>query len=336
MGTTIGRTKAVSLAIAGALALPGFGVVASGPAPVPEQYVNEAPEEGVDWSSARAALGKRLFEDRRLSRDSTVACSDCHRADLAFTDGVARAKGVGGQVGPRNSPTLVNRALGQTQFWDGRSRTLEDQAPGPITSAAEMGLDAKEAVARVAADPGYRRSFRQAFGGAPTMERMAQAIGAYERTIYSVDAPFDRFMAGEQAALSAPAQRGLKLFGGKARCGECHAGANFTDEQFHALGLQGDAGRGTVTKDPKDQGRFKTPTLREVARTAPYMHDGSIATLLEVIDYYDRGGAEHPNLDPKMTKLSLTREEKEDLVAFLHSLSGQVVELQMETGEISR
>jgi cytochrome c peroxidase len=176
----------------------------------------------------------------------------------------------------------------------------------------------------VAADPEYRRSFRQAFSGAPTMERMAQAIGAYERTIYSVDAPFDRFMAGDQAALSVPAQRGLKLFGGKARCGECHTGPNFTDEAFHSLGVSSDAGRGGVTGTAQDLGAFKTPTLREIARTGPYMHDGSLATLADVVDYYDRGCEPHPNLSSKIVKLGLTVQEKGDLVAFLETLSGTI------------
>jgi cytochrome c peroxidase len=330
-------TVGAMVAAACAVALPGFSLVAAGRAPMPEQYRNEVVEgSSVPWSAARAALGKRLFQDRLLSRDRTVACSDCHRPDLAFTDGQRTARGVGGHVGARNSPTLVNRALGRTQFWDGRTGTLEEQAPWPIANPGEMGLSHEEATARVAADASYRRAFQAAFGGAPTMERIGLALGAYERTLFSVNAPFDRFLAGDQAALDASAQRGLALFGAKARCGECHAGANFTDEQFHALGLHGDAGRATVTKDTRDHGRFKTPTLREVARTAPYMHDGSIATLEEVIDYYDRGGAPHPNLDPKMTRLGLTAAERADLVAFLRSLSGSVVELQAGTGEMSR
>jgi cytochrome c peroxidase len=317
-------------------ALPCFGLVGVDVPPVPDQYLNEAPEPAVPWSAARAALGKRLFQDRRLSRDATLSCADCHRPDRAFTDGMRTARGIGGQTGPRNSPTLVNRALGKTQFWDGRSGSLEEQALGPIQNNREMGLRLEEAVSRVAADPSYRRSFLQAFGGSPTAARIAQAIAAYERTLYSVDAPFDRFLAGDPGALSASAERGLRLFGGKAKCGECHSGANFTDELFHALGVEGDPGRGAVTRDNRDDGRFKTPTLREVARTAPYMHDGSMATLAEVVDHYDRGGKTHPNLDPKMTKLELTQQEREDLVAFMEALSGTVVELGSPAQEVSR
>lgn len=311
--------------------LPGAAVVATHPAPVPAPY-DEIAVGSPEWSPERAALGKKLFQDRRLSRDGTVSCQDCHRPELAFTDGRKTAEGVKGKVGPRNTPTLVNRALGQAHFWDGRASSLEDQAMGPITNPGEMDLTPEEAVARIQADPEYRKAFREAFGGEPSAAGVASAIAAYERTIYSVDAPFDRFMAGDETVLNPAARRGLALFGGKARCAECHSGSNFSDELYHCLGLPGDDGRGKVTKNEQERGAFRTPTLREIAHTAPYMHDGSVATLAGVIDYYDRGGDPHPNLDSKMQKLRLTAGEKADLLAFLRALSGRVVELQMANG----
>jgi cytochrome c peroxidase len=281
-----------------------------------------------------AALGRRLFYDARLSRDGSVSCATCHDPARAFTDGLPRAKGVRGQVGPRNTPTIVNRGIGRLQFWDGRAATLEQQALGPIEAAGEMGFTIPEALALLEKDPAYGQEFDKVFGGGPTAERLGQAIAAYERTIYSVNSPFDRFLAGEEDAMGEEAQRGLALFGAKARCGECHSGPNFTDELFHTLGLPGDAGRGVVTKAPADEAAFKTPTLREVEKTAPYMHDGSLVTLEEVVDYYDRGGTPHPNLSPKITKLGLTAREKTDLVAFLRALSGTIVESPATPGTL--
>ena len=310
-----------------ALALPLFGMVNSQQPPVPAPYQGEAPELPATWSPAKAALGKRLFHDRLLSRDRSVACSDCHQPELAFTDGRTTARGFDGQVGSRNTPTVINRGLGRIQFWDGRAATLEEQALGPIANPKEMGLPIEDALKRLAGDARYAAQFRQAFGGGPTRERLAAALAAYERTVYSVDSPFDRHLAGDAAALSESARRGLALFGGKARCAECHTGINFTDEAFHCLGLPGDNGRGAVSGAAHEVGTFKTPTLREVARTGPYMHDGSHRTLAEVVDYYDKGGEPHVNLDERMSPLKLTAQEKADLVAFMESLSGRVVEM---------
>ncbi len=299
-----------------------------GTAPVPAIYEAEAPPQPAAWSREQAALGKKLFHEKRLSKDSTVACATCHVPSKAFTDGQRRAKGVGGAVGRRNTPTVANRALGKTQDWDGRAKSLEEQALGPIQDAKEMALPIAALVERLAADASYAAAFRKAFGGPPTPERVGQALAAYQRTVWSVDAPFDRFLAGDEQALSPAARRGLELFGGKAHCGDCHAGPSFTDEDFHALGVAGDDGRFEVTKAAKDRNAYKTPTLREIARTAPYMHDGSIATLAEVVEYYDRGAEPHPNLDPKLKKLGLTATEKAELVAFLEALSGQVVDFE--------
>jgi cytochrome c peroxidase len=331
-GTTAG-VVAVLLALNG----PALLKASSRLAPVPEEYINEvAPDapKGEPWTEGAAALGKRLFFDPQLSRDGSVSCATCHDPKRAFTDGLPRARGIRGQIGTRNTPTILNRGLGKSEFWDGRAASLEHQALGPIEAAVEMDLPIPEAVARLKNDPYYREAFPAVLGGEPTPERLARALAAYERTVYSVDSAFDRFVAGDEQALSAEARRGLTLFGTKARCGECHAGANFSDELYHTLGLGTDAGRGAVTGALTDAGAFKTPTLREIALTAPYMHDGSIATLEEVVEYYDRGGTPHPNLSPKMTKLGLTAQERQDLVAFLHSLTGKIVEAPAYPGTL--
>jgi cytochrome c peroxidase len=319
-------TRGLSWTAVVLIALPAIASTSGGDPPRPSEYLDEEAPLVTTWSAAKSALGQRLFAERLLSRDRTVSCADCHQKGLAFTDGKKTAVGIGGQVGTRNTPTLVNRALGRTQFWDGRAATLEEQALGPIANPAEMNLTVPEAVERLAAVASYREAFRAVFGGDPTAARLAEALAAYERTLYAVDAPFDRYLAGQQDAMSPAAQRGLVLFGRKARCGDCHAGPNFTDEAFHCLGVSHDPGRSAVTRDTKDFGSFKTPTLREVARTAPYMHNGSMATLAEVVEYYDKGGEPHPNLDEKMKPLSLTAGEKADLVAFMEALSGTVVE----------
>ena len=199
-----------------------------------------------------------------------------------------------------------------------------------------MDLSPEEAAVRLSKDASYRAAFQNAFGGAPTPPRIAAAIAAYEKTIYSVDAPFDRYLAGDESALSPEARRGLALFGGKAKCSECHSGPNFTDELYHCLGVGEDKGRGGLKGLEKHAGEFKTPTLREIALTAPYMHDGSVPTLAEAVELYDRGGAPHPNLDPKIHKLGLTATEKAELVAFMQALSGKVIEVAAVEGARAR
>jgi cytochrome c peroxidase len=308
---------------------------ASRSVPVPEPYAAELSGVPPTWTPEMAALGRRLFFEPQLSRDASVSCATCHDPSRAFTDGVARARGVRGQTGGRNTPTIVNRGIGRTQFWDGRATSLEQQALGPIQAPVEMDLTITEAVARLTRDTSYSEQFHAVFGGEPTGERLGAALAAYERTIYSVDSPFDRFVAGDPSALSPAAQRGLEVFGAKARCGECHSGPNFTDEAFHSLGVSKDTGRGGVTGVTQDVGAFKTPTLREIARTAPYMHDGSLATLADVVDYYDRGCEPHPNLSSKIVKLGLTAQERSDLVAFLEALSGTIVETPVPVQERS-
>ena len=280
---------------------------------------------------AKVTLGRRLFHERLLSRNRSLACVDCHRPDRAFTDGRARAVGVFGRRGPRSVPTIVNRAWGESFFWDGRIDTLETQVLEPIVARLEMDLTIDEAVDRLRGTSPYPAVFRETFGRDVNRDDLARALAAYVRTIQSGASPFDRYVWGEPAALSPDAQAGLRLFRGRANCSACHVGPNFTDEEFHNTGVfwggqPYDAGRVVVTGVVEDTGKFKTPTLREVSRTAPYMHDGSIATLDEVIDFYDRGGNDNPFRDRELRPLRLTEDEKTSLVAFLQSLSGTVRE----------
>ena len=276
-------------------------------------------------------LGWRLFRERLLSRDRSLACVDCHRPDRAFTDGRAKAVGVYGRRGPRSVPTIVNRAWGESFFWDGRIDTLEEQVLQPILSELEMDLTIEEAIEQLRKTSPYPAAFRETFGRDVNGDDLARALAAYVRTIQSGASPYDRYIWGEPTALSPEAQAGLSLFRGRANCTACHVGPNLTDEEFHNTGAfwggqPYDAGRVVVTGVVEDTGKFKTPTLREIARTAPYMHDGSIDTLEDVVDFYDRGGNDNPFRDRELRPLRLTRDEKTSLVAFLQSLSGTIRE----------
>ncbi len=280
---------------------------------------------------ATVTLGRRLFHERLLSRDRSLACVDCHQPERAFTDGKARAVGVGGRVGPRSVPTIVNRAWGEAFFWDGRIATLEEQVLQPIVAETEMDLSIDDAVERLRGASQYRAAFRETFGRDVNRDDLARALAVYVRTIQSGASPFDRYVWGEPDALSPDARAGLGLFRGRANCTACHVGPNFTDEEFHNTGVfwghePYDPGRGAITEVPEDTGKFKTPTLREIARTAPYMHDGSLETLEDVIDFYDRGGNANPFRDRELRPLSLTTDQKGALLAFLQSLSGQIRE----------
>ena len=280
----------------------------------------------------RVALGRELFFDKRLSSDRTVSCATCHDPELAFTDSEPVAVGVDGKKGPRRTPRLVNRAYGKSFFWDGRAATLEEQVLKPIANPIEMNLPVEDAVALLRADENYAAEFEKAFQGEPTAERLAYALAGYVRTILSGDSPYDRYLAGDEEALAAAQKRGLALFRGKAACAVCHVGPNLTDERFHNTGVgwkdgeHADEGRAQVTGDPADLGAFKTPPLREVAVTGPYMHDGSLETLEDVIEFYDEGGERNPNLDMDMEPLNLTEAERADLTRFLEALSGNVQE----------
>lgn len=271
-------------------------------------------------TAAKIALGKQLYFDPRLSANDSMSCATCHNPEQGWSNGEATAKGVTGQRGGRSAPTILNTAYQRAQFWDGRAASLEEQALGPIANPIEMNLPIEEAVAKIAAVEGYQDQFREVFGEGVTAENLAKAIAAFERTILSGNAPYDRFKAGDESALSEQAQVGMKLFFGKANCSGCHVAPNFTDNGYHNLGVSfedGDKGREVISNLEGDRGAFKTPTLREIALTAPYMHDGSLATLEEVVEYYAKGATPNDYLDEEIYKLKLTEEQKAAIVAFL-------------------
>ena len=300
-----------------------------------------------------------MFDDKRLSGDDSVACKTCHEPTKGFTDhrgNSATSAGVQDKHGQRNAPTVLNAMFQASQFWDGRSPTLEEQAKLPILNPVEMGQKTPEdVVTKVAKIPEYSDAFKTLFGREPTYDDIAAAIAAFERTQYSGNAPFDRFLAGNPQAISDQAQRGWALFQGKGRCSSCHAfnvvSPLFSDQKFHNIGIaahvknfselarnalgilkSGDTkqidelalqtsyselGRFLVTKNPADIGAFKSETLRNIGVTAPYMHDGSLATLFDVLDHYNKGGVPNPFLDGGMQRLALSEAEIDDLVAFL-------------------
>lgn len=273
-------------------------------------------------SAEKIELGKQLYFDKRLSRDNTISCASCHDPKKGWSNDDAFATGIKGQRGGRSSPTIINSAFQDLQFWDGRAKGLEGQALGPIQNPIEMDLTLPEVVAKLNKVDGYKKQFQKVFGTDVTDDGIAKAIAAFERTVLSGGAPYDLFKAGDTKALSEPAQRGMKLFFGKAHCSACHVGANFTDGAFHNIGVGMDAekpdiGREEQSKQGGDRGAFKTPTLREIARTAPYMHNGSQKTLEAVVEYYDKGGFPNDTLDEEIFPLKLTAEEKADLVKFL-------------------
>lgn len=306
------------------------------------------------------ALGEKLFNDKRLSADDTVSCATCHDPKKGFVDRRPTSEGIDKQVGRRNAPTILAAMFNATQFWDGRAATLEEQAKLPILNPIEMGMKSpEEVVAKVRAIPEYSAEFQKVFGRDVTYDDLAAAIAAFERTLPGAEAPFDRFILGDSNAISASAKRGWALFNGKGRCNTCHAFSTtsplFSDQKFHNIGIaahktdfvdlarkalkvvrEGDIdqidrlaletdmselGRFLVTKQPADIGAFKTPTLRNVAVTAPYMHDGSLATLWDVMDHYNKGGVPNPFLDGGMQRLGLTEAEIDDMVAFMESLT---------------
>lgn len=313
----------------------------------------------------KVVLGQRLFEDTRFSADGTISCASCHKPDMAFTDGLPTAEGIGKQRGTRNTPTVLNAAFYTTQFWDGRRADLEGQAGDPLLNPIEHGLKTHQAVIDVIVkDAAYPAAFMKVFGVSRdeiAIDHVLKAIAAFERTLISGNSAFDRYQfGGEQQAMSDSARRGLELFRTKGRCVDCHkieqTSATFTDNDFHNLGVgfkriearmfdiveayreakekgqdidvgvltQSDLselGRYVVTMRTSDLGRFKTPTLRNIALTAPYMHDGSQQTLEETIEFYDKGGEQNPLLDGGIRPLKLTEQEKADLVEFMRALT---------------
>ncbi len=283
------------------------------------------------------ALGKRLYFDTSLSIDKSVSCATCHDPGHGFAYPGDVSTGVGGKKGTRNAPTIINAAYYTTQFWDGRENTLEKQAEGPVRNPVEMAHSLAGVVARLTNDPSYVTAFERAYAGPVTFDKVEKSLAAYERRVVAGDSPFDRwYFGGDQHAVDKSVKRGYEVFRrvDKGNCASCHATAEhtalFTDNEFHNIGVgvrngaPTDLGRYEVTHTDRDRGAFKTPSLRNIAETAPYMHDGSLDTLLQVIDFYEAGGNANPWLDSKIGMLHLTRREKVDLVAFLNSLSGEV------------
>jgi cytochrome c peroxidase len=272
----------------------------------------------------KVALGQMLFFDPRLSGSGVISCGTCHNPALGWTDALPKGLGhMGGRL-RRHTPTILNVAYGEPYFWDGRAATLEDQAKGPLTSEAEMNMPAEVAVKRILSIPGYVTAFAYAFPGkAVSVDTIAAAIASYERTVVSNSAPFDKWVAGDEGAISPAAKRGFSLFNGKANCAVCHSGWRMTDDGFHDIGISGsDRGRAEIAPGIVQlEHAFKTPTLRNINQRAPYMHDGSLATLSAVIDHYDSGFVSRASLDTQMHRLGLNPEEKADLLAFLDTLT---------------
>jgi cytochrome c peroxidase len=312
-------------------------------------------------SEARIALGRKLYFDTRLSRDGTVACATCHDVTRGFTDRRGTSEGIGDKLGRRNAPTTMNALFQSSQFWDGRAITLEEQARLPIVNPIEMGMkDGAAVTAAIAGDAEYQKMFQAAYGRPPSYQDAARAIAAFERTLVFLDAPFDRFAGGEARAISDDARAGWALWNGKARCTACHhiSSANpvGSDGRFHNIGVAArtkdfeklalralvalekdnskesidrlaletdlsELGRFVVTRNRADIGAFKTSPVRNVGLTAPYMHDGSMPTLWDVIDHYNKGGEANPYLDGGIEPLDLSEQEVDQLVAFLFSLT---------------
>jgi cytochrome c peroxidase len=276
------------------------------------------------YSGAKAALGQMLFFDPRLSIAGTMSCATCHNPGLNWQDGLKVGVGHNANQLPRATPTILDLAWADLLMWDGRKNSLEDQVSGPVSTAAEMGGSLGAAVERVSAIPTYRRAFQAAFGNdTVTFPRIAQAVATYERTVVSNAAPFDRWIDGDETAIGDAAKRGFVLFNGKANCAACHSGWRFTDDGFHDIGLPStDPGRSAqVPGVPILEHAFKTPTLRNVAVRPPYMHDGSIATLHDVVVHYDTGFVARPSLASEMHRLGLSATEVGDIVAFLRTLT---------------
>jgi len=324
-------------------------------APLPDvsQYV---PKDN-PMTPDKVALGKMLYFDPRLAGDSSISCAKCHDSGKGFSNGTQLSDAYPGTKHWRHVPTVLNAAFAKHLFWDGRAGSLEEQAKGPIQAPIEMNENPGHLVEKLDQIPYYRKQFKKVFNTRVTFDGIAKAIAAFERTIVSRNVPFDAYLRGDKKALDAEQVRGLELFKGKANCIACHNGPMLSDDGFHATGvpeieplhkesdriatrhffakdagyknyrIDSDYGRELITKSPDDRHRFKTPSLREIAETAPYMHNGALLSLEEVVDFYDRGGGPLPNKDPRLVPLHLTDAEKRALVAFLESLSGDEIRI---------
>jgi len=284
----------------------------------------------------RVTLGHKLFFDPRLSGDGNMSCATCHNPSLGWSDAQATAKGVKSMVLGRASPTVINTAYNSIQMWDGRKVSLEDQAMGPMEATVEMNIDTARLFQWLNQSAGYKALFAKAYPGeAIDAKTVSKAIASFERTAVSNNSPFDRWVKGDAKAMAPRQVNGFKLFVGKANCAACHAAPNFTDNGFHNLGLaswgapEPDMGRYTQKPIKLMKGAFKTPTLRDIERTAPYFHDGSSKTLMEAVEHYDKGGVVKTNLSPNMKELGLNQDEKEDLVAFMKTLTSPYIKVEV-------
>jgi cytochrome c peroxidase len=289
-----------------------------------------APEDN-PTTPEKVALGKKLFFDARLSGDNTMSCATCHLPEKALGDGLAKAKGHEGKTLARNTPTLLNVGFHSSFFWDGRAKTLEEQALGPIQSPDEMSQDLDELEEELNAVLGYVESFQAIFGTNVDRDGISKALAAFQRTLVTGPSPFDRYLAGDEGALSRQARRGLEAFVGESDCVRCHRGPLLSDGEFYRLGVSfADKGLGGVTRKRKDHGKFRTPSLRNVAQTGPYMHDGSFKTLTEVVEFYYRGVPSYTRdgltLDVEPL-LAASYSDIPAIVAFLESLSGELPEV---------
>jgi len=288
-------------------------------------------------TDAKIRLGAQLYFDTRLSADNTVSCASCHVPELGWANHGATDTGIKGQVGGRNSGTVLDAGYMRFQFWDGRAGSLEEQALGPIQNPIEMGETLENVVKKLNTIPGYTEQFQNVFGTNVTADGVSKAIATFERTVVSGPSPYDHYLMGDHSAMSKAAVRGMEIFNGKGHCSPCHSGPAFSDQGFHNLGVgyangkYADEGRYSQTKLPEDMGAFKTPGLRNVALTYPYLHDGSETTLEDVIELYNRGGVPNPALDPLMLPLNLTQHEKADLVEFLKALTGTLPDIKKPT-----
>lgn len=319
------------LLVAGSAPPQGTPALRANPALPPVAIPADNPHTDV-----KVQLGKMLYFEPRLSADNTISCATCHDPEMAWANHGATDVGIGGKRGNRNSGTILDAAYMEFQFWDGRAKSLEEQAVGPIHNPVEMGETLENVVKKLNAIEGYRTKFQAVFGTDATADGIGKAIAAFERTVLSGPSPYDRYMGGDKTAMSPAAIRGLAVFNTKGHCAVCHNGPMFSNQWFHNLGLgmdrpDPDVGREAVTKNLADRGKFKTPGLRNVALTYPYMHDGSMKTLKDVIEFYNKGGVANPNLDPAVKPLDLSEPEQADLIEFLKALTGTLPKIERPT-----
>lgn len=334
------RPSTLTLLLAVALGAAAGGCDAagpSGPAPVavrvPDGFAPLPVPPQNPLLADRVALGERLFFDPILSRDRSVSCGTCHLPEHAFSDGLAKSVGVEGRVGLRNAPSLLNVAYRTSLFWDGGALFLESQALVPLEDHREMDLPVEDALDRLRRHPEYPALFAEAFDGeAPTVRTLTYALAAYQRTLVSAPTAFDRYRAGDADALSPEARAGLALF--ETHCQSCHAGPLLTSEGFENNGAavtDEDPGRERITFSAADRGTFRVPSLRAVARTAPYFHDGRFQTLEAVVAHYDRGGDATPGQSPRVRPLRLAEADRDALVAFLKTLDDAAAPVDRST-----